>query len=65
MSGQFPVSVNLPNVENILLKLPNKAVKQRIGSELTLYYFFRSADVTDLDTDTTRFIASEHFKVYS
>ncbi len=65
MTGQFPVSVNLPNVETVTLKLPNKAVKWKIGAVLTLYTFFRSSNVTDLTTDTVRLIESAHYKVYS
>ncbi len=65
MTGQFPVSVNLPNVERILLKVPQKAIKWKIGNELVLNTIFRSAEVTDLSTDTVRLVKSTHFKVYS
>ncbi len=65
MSGQFPVSVNQPNVERIMLKLPKKANKWAIGSQLVLYTIFRDADTADLQTDTVKVVKSVHFKVYS
>jgi len=65
MSGQFPVSVNLPNVEKILIKLPKKMVKIKIGDEMILQLHFRSSNSTDLTTDTVKIISSAHFKVYS
>jgi len=65
MSGQFPVSVNLPNIETIKLKLPAKAIKWRIGNQLILHTIFRDADTTDLQTDTIKIVKSIHFKVYS
>jgi len=65
MTGQFPVSVNLPNVERITLKLPNKSVKFKLGCELVIHTHFRSSNVTDLDTNTIRLIQSEFFKSYN
>jgi len=65
MTGQFPVSVNLPNVETITVKLPKKAIKWHIGDSLALYTSFRDADTTDLQTDTVKLLNSYHFKVYS
>jgi len=65
MTGQFPVSVNLPNVQPITIKLPAKAIKQKIGNELTLYFHFRASNSTDLTTDTVKSITSTHFKTYS
>ncbi len=65
MTGQFPVSVNLPNIEVISLKHPKKAIKWSIGSQLVLYTMFRDADTTDLQTDTVKIVKSAHFKVYS
>jgi len=64
LTGQFPVSVNLPNIERIVLKLPKKAVKWNLGDELTLYTHFRSANVTDLETDTVRLIQFHYYKAY-
>ncbi len=65
MTGQFPVSVNLPNVQEITIKLPKKAVKWHIGDQLILYSNFRDSEVTNLDTDTVRLIQSHIFKSYS
>ena len=65
MTGSFPVSHNLPNVANITIKLPKKAVKWRLGDELVLHVFFRSADVTDLETDQVRYMNSIMFKAYN
>ncbi len=65
MTGQFPVSVNLPNVETITIKLPKKAVKWHLGDELSIYTHFRSAEVTDLSTDTVRLVTMHYFKSYS
>ncbi len=65
MTGVFPVAHNLPNVANITIKLPKKAIKWRIGDELTLYAFFRNSDVTNLDTDSVRFIQHHFFKAYN
>ena len=65
MTGCFPVSVNLPNTEKIILKLPEKAVKQKIGNELNLFFHYRSATSTDVDTTSTRTISSALYKVYS
>ncbi len=65
MSGQFPVSVNLPNVETIQLKLPRKASTFKIGSIITLYTMFRDSDITNLQTDTIKLVVSEHYKSYN
>ena len=65
MTGQMPVSVNLPNVQNITIKLPKKAIKWKLGDELTLYSHFRSSNVTDLETDTVRSVIFHYFKAYS
>ncbi len=65
MTGEFPVSVNLPNVSRIQIKLPKKAIKFKLGCELVLHTHFRSANVTDLETDTVRLIQSELFKAYN
>ncbi len=65
LTGSFPLSVNLPNVQTILLKLPKKAVKWNLGDTLVLYLSFRDADTTDLQTDTVKVIQSEFFKAYN
>ncbi len=65
MTGQFPVSVNLPNVEVIQLKLPKKATVYKLGNVLSLYYAFRSSNVTDLTTDTVRVVNTTKFKAYT
>ncbi len=65
LTGQFPVSVNLPNVATITLKLPKKANKWHIGDQLSIYTHFRSSNVTDLTTDTVRLVTVAHFKSYS
>ncbi len=65
MTGSFPVSVNLPNQTQIQLKLPKKAVKWRMGAELTLYTLFRSSNVTDLETNSVRLIQDWGFKAYN
>jgi len=64
-TGNFPVSVNLPNSHSIQIKLPKKAVKWRLGDQLILFTIFRSATVTDVDTTSTRLLASSNFKVYN
>ncbi len=64
MTGQFPVSVNLPNIQEIKIKLPKKSVKWHLGDELTLYTIFRDADTTDLQTDTVKLVLSAFFKSY-
>ncbi len=65
LTGQFPVSVNLPNVERIVLKLPNKAIKWKIGQVLSIYMLFRDAETTDLQTDTVKVVQSAFFKAYN
>ncbi len=65
MTGQFPCSVNLPNVQEIKIKLPKKAIKWHLGDELTLYTIFRDADTTDLQTDTVKLVLSAFFKAYT
>ncbi len=65
MTGQFPVSVNLPNIETVMLKLPKKSVKWKIGDELVLYTSFRDADTTNLETDTVKLVQFHFFKSYS
>ncbi len=65
MTGEFPVSVNLPNVQRVMLKLPKKSIKFKLGCELILHTHFRSSNVTDLNTDTVRLIQSEIFKAYN
>ncbi len=65
MTGAFPVSHNLPNIANITLKLPKKAVKWKVGSELNMYTFFRDADVTVLATDSVRLVQQFMFKAYN
>ncbi len=65
MTGQFPTSVNLPNVEAIMIKLPAKAVKLKVGSKILLYTMFRDADTTDLQTDTVKLVKSWAFKAYN
>jgi len=64
MTGQFPVSVNLPNVERIIIKLPKKSVKWHLGDELTLYYLFRDAESADMATNTIKVISSNFWKSY-
>jgi len=65
MTGQFPVSVNLPNVQTVTIKLPKKAIKWKLGNELTLRTHFRSSNTTDLDTNTVKLILFHYFKSYS
>ncbi len=65
MTGQFPVSVNLPNVETIQIKLPKKAIKFKTGSEIILYSLFRDSDITNLETDTVKLVKSFAFKAYN
>ena len=65
MTGQFPCSVNLPNLTNITIKLPKKAIKYKLGCVLSIYTHFRSSNVTDLTTDTVRLVEFHHFKSYS
>ncbi len=65
MTGCFPVSHNLPNVANIVIKLPKKAIKVHIGDELTLRYFFRSSNSTDTTTDAIRAVVTTLFKAYN
>jgi len=65
LTGTFSVSHNLPNVANITIKLPKKAIKWRLGDELTLYTIFRAANTTDLTTDTVRLMITHFFKAYN
>jgi len=65
LTGNFPVSVNLPNSQDILVKLPKKCVKWKQGAELKLYAIFRDADTTNLETDTVKLITSNNFKGYN
>lgn len=64
-TGQFPISVNQPNVQEVKIKLPKKCNKVHLGDNLILYSIFRDAVITDLQTDTVKLIKSYHFKVYS
>ncbi len=65
LTGNFPVSVNLPNQQTILLKLPKKCTKWNLGDTLLLYMIFRDADTTDLQSDTVKLISSYFFKAYN
>jgi len=65
MTGSYPMAHTLPNIQNVVIKLPKKAIKQKIGNELTLYFMFRDGNTTDLQTTTIKTITSSMFKVYS
>ncbi len=65
LTGAFPVSVNLPNMVSISVKLPKKAIKWRLGDTLSLYYGFRDMDTADLQTTTVKVIQSQMFKAYN
>jgi len=65
MSGQFPVAQGLPNIAELKVKLPSKAIKWKIGAELKLYFIFRDAVTTDVQTNTIKTVTSALFKAYS
>ncbi len=65
MTGCFPTSLNLPNCQDILVKIPDKARVLKLGTNLDIYTIFRDANTTDVATNTVKLINSYNFKVYS
>ncbi len=62
-TGAEPISVELPRVIDLHLKIPSKWVKLMRGGYWQVYYAFRSSKSTDTVT-TVRFIYSHEYNVY-
>ncbi len=63
MTGVFPVSMEVPNVQPIIIKCPQKVMKQQMGNYLKLFMSFRTPNSVD-STSVVRIIASHNYKVY-
>lgn len=62
-TGCIPVSKELPNVINLMFKIPKRLVNQQRGQWFTFQVFHRSVDSTDTTTQA-RVIISHNYKVY-
>ncbi len=65
MTGCFPVGTKQSMSVDLKFKLPRKAVRVNLGSQLLMLCYFRSSSSTDTRTDSHRLLASSHFKAYS
>lgn len=64
-TGCFPIGASQPASLDIKIKIPPKSTKMKVGSNMNLYYVFRSVNSADVRTDSHRVITSALYKVYS
>ncbi len=62
-TGAVPISVEMPIVLDMHIKIPSKWCKNQKGSYWMFYYAFRSSKSTDTVT-TLQFVYSHEYKVY-
>jgi len=64
MTGNIPVGGDIPNKEEIVLKVPKIMIKQQIGSRIVLYVHFRSVNSASVATDLNTSVLSFNYKLY-
>ncbi len=65
MTGCFPVGSRQSMAQDLKFKLPDKAVKIRMGFILKLFCYLRGSSSTDTRTDSNRLLVSSNFKCYT
>ncbi len=64
MTGNIPVGGDIPNVAEIVLKVPKANIKQQLGSEIILFVHYRSVNAASTATDLVAAILSFNYKLY-
>ncbi len=65
LTGCFPLGQRQSNSRDIVIKIPPKFQKLKIGSNFNLFCYFRSNDSSDVRTDAVRLVTSTIFKCYT
>jgi len=64
LTGAIPVGGDIPNVAEIVLKVPKANVKQQLGSEIIFFCHFRSVNAASTAVDLNATILSFNYKLY-
>ncbi len=64
LQGAIPVGGDIPNTQDVALKIPKIFTKMQLGSELVLYSYFRSTNNASTATDLVAVIESFWYKLY-
>ncbi len=64
-TGIMPVGFDIPNFQEIKIKIPKEKCKIRLGDEWRFITSYRSSSTVDVSTDRMRLIKSFSYKCYS
>jgi len=64
LTGNVPVGGDTPNNAEIMLKLPKNFCKMQLGSQLVMYWHFRSVNNASTAIDLNMTVVSYNYKLY-